>query len=51
MLLAQGEPLVEVYERIDDAWRYTAIPAGSVPLRPLGIALLVDELYADLPEE
>jgi Uma2 family endonuclease len=51
VLLAQHEPLVEVYTRAGDVWELRRYgPGQRVPLRSVGIELDVDPLYRNLPD-
>lgn len=51
VLISPDEPRIEVYERIEGGWLYTAHAEGSVALEALGVEVPVAELYADLPAD
>jgi Uma2 family endonuclease len=46
VLVSQAEPLIEVFRRVDDAWRYQTASAGQqIALDDRGLTLDVDMLY------
>jgi len=50
VLIAQTEPLVEVYQRQADGWTHTAYGTGeTVELSSIGLKLAMDVIYEDVP--